>query len=268
MSIVSSADKISIEHPANGVLDTENYLKVLCAKSKVNNSYTTSKNTIGKDRLSKKRLDNCDMKSREMKSAIDVQLSHLKENSQGLRDHIKEMRRSYRKSRSEDNFASRVTPLKARNDDRNDSFTPRDDCTLISGRLVCNNEGVYPPLDHDSETSETYDELGILFSQYMKLQVEPCRRTYCPLSRHLKQRTRHSMRKCQTRFNCRQVYPYDQRPGCNSGSVCTDTYDELKLMRTSASERKNVYRCMFERRKQFLNQPCALPNENFLTTRR
>ncbi|XP_076672227.1 uncharacterized protein LOC143371159 [Andrena cerasifolii] len=275
VSNVSSTGKISIEHPANGVLDTENYLKVLCAKSEENNSYMTSENTIAKDKLqetSKKRLDDCDIKSRDMKkkmkSSIDVQLSHLKENSQDLRDHIKEIRSSYRKSRSEDNFANRVMPLKARNDNRNNSFTPRYDCTLISGRLVCNNEGVCPPLDHDSETSETYDELGILFSQYMKLQVEPCKRTYCPLSRHLKQRTRHSIRKCQTRFNYHQVYPYDQRPGCNSGNVCTDTYDELKLMHTSASERKNVYQCMFERRKQFLNQPCALPNENFLTTRR
>lgn len=273
MSNVSSTDKISIEHPANGVLDTENYLKALCAKSKGYISYT-SENIIAKDKLqetSKKILDECDIKSRDMKkkmkSSIDVQLSYLKENSQGLRDHIKEMRSSYRKSRSEDNFANRVTSLKARNDNRNDSFTPRNDCTLISGRLVCNNEGVCPPLDHDSETSETYDELGILFSQYMKLQVEPCQRTYCLLSRNLKQRTRHSMRKCQTRFNYRQVYPYDQRPGCNSGNVCMDTYDELKLMRTSASERKHVYRCMFERRKQFLNQPCTLPNENFLTTR-
>lgn len=179
----------------------------------------------------------------KVKSSIDV-----------LKSQIKEVKNAGR-STSDSNFNS----SSIKNDD-SQNCTAEQAFVSTYEKLVFNNETSFPPSDCKSEISETYDELGILFSQYMKMQTRLCQRRYCSLQRHLKRRMRHSTRKCQTKFNYYSIYSYDQRPMCNSGNVCTDTYDELKLMCTSPAERKGIYQCMFKRRKHFLNQPCILSN--------
>lgn len=169
----------------------------------------------------------------KMKSSIDI-----------LKSQTKEIKIPERKVKSENNIM--IPAIKNEN---------IKDCISIPERFT---ESLSPRLN--SETNEIYDELGILFSQYMKLQIKPCRRKYCIRSRNLK-RMQHSTKQCHTRFN--QIYSYDQRPICNSGNICEDTYDELKLMFTLRSERKKIYQRMFTRRKEFLNQPCISINQEF-----
>lgn len=123
-----------------------------------------------------------------------------------------------------------------------------------------NNEGsqfVHQSTD-DSDQSETYDELGMLFSQQMKQQARPCQRKYCLLNRHLRRGSQHDERQCQMRqYQCCRGYPSDQRPSCSSGNVCRDTYDEYQLMHARPHQKRELSTSMYERRKQFLDQPCT-----------
>ncbi|XP_043507869.1 uncharacterized protein LOC122527604 [Frieseomelitta varia] len=177
-----------------------------------------------------------------MKSSIDI-----------LRCNIKETQNHGKISKSNENF-NHTLLLKA---DTSRNYIAEPTFSTVSEKLLISDNNI------SSEICEIYDELGILFSQYIKLQTQPCQRKYCSLKRYLKQKIQHTTKKCQTRFNYQHAYPYDQRPACNSGNICTDTYDELKLMCKSLTERKNIYQCMFKRRKHFLNQPCILSNQNF-----
>lgn len=133
-------------------------------------------------------------------------------------------------------------------------------------QLIHDEENTFVSLKYKADINETDDELGIFFSQYIKLQTRPCQRKYCPLKRYLRQHIQHTTKKCQKKF-IYYMYSYDQRPTCNSGNICTDTYDELKLMCSLPRERKNIYKYMFQRRKHFLNQPCILSSENFVTAK-
>lgn len=204
-------------------------------------------NTIIKEKLTgmkSQRISNehavyAEKMQRKIKSSINI-----------LRSNVKEVRNPQR-SKSDVNFV--ITLAK---NDSTKNLVPRQ--TLTSKQFSYDNENIGDLLEHSSQMRETYDELGILFSQYIKLETHRCHRNYCVLKRHLKRGIQHSTRKCQTRFNCHQIYPFDQRPTCNSGNICTDTYDELKLMCTSPGERKSIYQHMFRRRKQFLNQPYIL----------
>ncbi|XP_026672295.1 uncharacterized protein LOC108628503 isoform X2 [Ceratina calcarata] len=187
-----------------------------------------------------------------LKNDLDPRKVHQKIISEVVRNQIKEIKNCGEKSdenlikRSLHNFIAEL------------NFIP------TTG--IGNNESTLAPPNYKSETNDIYDELGILFSHYLKLQSQPCERKYCPLKRHLKQQVRHSTQKCQRRFSYYQIYPYDQRPTCNSGNVCEDTYDELKLMCTPSAERRRVYYYMFQRRKHFLNQPYRMYNQNSTTT--
>ncbi|XP_031365142.1 uncharacterized protein LOC116185236 [Apis dorsata] len=188
----------------------------------------------------------------KMKSSIDI-----------LQNEIKESKSFVKISKSDKNFSTSL----AKNFDNFinynlNNFTTEQTSVSTPKKLVSNNENIFTIPNHKSEISETYDELAILFAQYMKLQTRLCQRKYCFLKRYLKQQTQHTTRKCQMRFNYHRIYPYDQRPMCNSGNICIDTYDELKLMSTSPTERKNIYQHMFKRRKHFLNQPCILSLSN------
>lgn len=117
-----------------------------------------------------------------------------------------------------------------------------------------------------TELSETYDELGMLFSQQMKRQSRPCRRKYCPLARNLRGKNsriiEHDERKCRSRSRGSFSYSIikaDQRPACSSGNICRDTYDEFELMRATRGQRESLSRAIVERRKYFLDQPCVSP---------
>lgn len=105
---------------------------------------------------------------------------------------------------------------------------------------------------------ETYDELGLLFSQHMKQQAHPCYRNYCLLRRHLKQRM-HDQKQCRIKKNYFQYYPTGQAPSCTSGNICRDTYDEFSLMKASRKGRQKIRQAVYERRKKFLDQPCVSP---------
>ncbi|XP_034190632.2 uncharacterized protein LOC117608951 isoform X1 [Osmia lignaria lignaria] len=201
------------------------------------------------DKLQRKKSDEYNVYSKKMKMK-------MKSSMDMLRNQIKEIN-SERKIKSEDN----LMVLSIKNENTKNYFMFKKDITSIHEQYI---ESPLTSLNHSSETNEIYDELGILFSQYMKLQIKSCRRKYCIRSRHLK-KIQHSTRKCQVRFNYHQIYPYDQRPTCNCGNICEDTYDELKLMSTLPLERKNIYYEMFTRRKQFLNQPCILINQEFIS---
>ncbi|CAK9829316.1 hypothetical protein ANTRET_LOCUS6677 [Anthophora retusa] len=189
---------------------------------------------------------------KEIKSSGDI-----------LNSQIKEAKEAKKKSKFDENLAD----ISLIRDASTDFFTDKNFISTPK-KLVCSSKNILSSKDRNSEISETYDELGILFSQYIKLQTQQCQRKYCPLKRHLKRKMQHSVKKCQTRFNYYQIYPYDQRPTCNNGNVCTDTYDELKLMCITPSERKNIYERMFKRRKHFLNQSYTLSNRNSLTAGR
>lgn len=213
-------------------------------------------------------------KSKELKSQINLnKCAHSKKLQQKMKSSIDILQNEIKESKSfvkiskSDNFS---TSLKNNFDNfincNLNNFTTEQTSVSTPKKLVSNNENIFTVSNHKSEISETYDELAILFAQYMKLQTRLCQRKYCSLKRYLKQQTQHTTRKCQIRFNHR-IYPYDQRPMCNSGNICIDTYDELKLMSTSPTERKNIYQHMFKRRKHFLNQPCilSLSNQNLTT---
>lgn len=188
----------------------------------------------------------------KMKSSVDI-----------LRCNIKDAQNHGKISKSNENIIHTLL-LKT---DTFRNYIAEPTFSTVSEKLVSNNNNNnnFISSDNKSEICEIYDELGILFSQYLKLQTQPCQRKYCSLKRYLKQKMQHTTKKCQTRFNYQHVYPYDQRPACNSGNICLDTYDELKLMCKPSTERKNIYQCMFTRRKHFLNQPCILSNQNFAT---
>ena len=141
------------------------------------------------------------------------------------------------------------------------NFTPRYNRknTKKSGE----NFSPFKTSDHgDTESQldlcETYDELGLLFSQHMKQQARPCYRNYCLLGRHLKQRM-HDQRQCRIKKNYFQYYPNGQAPSCSSGNICRDTYDEFNLMKASPKERQKIRQAVYERRKKFLDQPCVSP---------
>lgn len=209
----------------------------------------TDKTSISEiDKLQRKKSEEYNVYSKKMKTK-------MKSSMDMLRSQIKEIN-SERKIKSEDN----LMVLSIKNENIKNDFMFEKDITSIHEQYI---DSPLTSLNHSSETNEIYDELGILFSQYMKLQIKPCRRKYCIRSRHLN-KIQHSTRKCQVRFN-HQIYPYDQRPTCNCGNICEDTYDELKLMSTLPLERKNIYYQMFTRRKQFLNQPCILINQEFIS---
>ncbi|XP_050584761.1 uncharacterized protein LOC126919493 [Bombus affinis] len=228
--------------------------QILQVNSKIKNCsiYNSVKiNTVNRDNLKELKSQinlnehNGYLKKKEkrMKSSIDI-----------LRYEIKEAREKILKT--DKNFIG--TSL-MKNNCKNSIIEQ-----TILEQLICNNH-ICISSDNTSEISETYDELGILFSQYIKLQTQLCQRKYCPLKRYLKHKVQHTTRKCQTKFNYSRIYPYDQRPTCNNGNICIDTYDELKLMCTTPTRRKDIYRCMFKRRKHILNQPCIISNQNFAT---
>ena len=119
----------------------------------------------------------------------------------------------------------------------------------------------YKNSDHgDTESQldlyETYNELGLLFSQHLKQQTRPCYRNYCLLRRHLK-RGMHDLRQCRVKRNYFQYYPNGEAPACSSGNICKDTYDEFNLMRASPKERHKIRQEVYDRRKKFLDQPCV-----------
>lgn len=125
------------------------------------------------------------------------------------------------------------------------------------------NLTLFKNLDHgDTESQVTFqktcDEFCLLVSQQMKQQPFPYRRKYCLLRRHLKQRT-HDLKQCQIKKNYFQFYPNGEAPSCRTGQICSDTYDEFKLMRASPRERKKLRQSIYERRKKFLHQPCISP---------
>ncbi|XP_076649777.1 uncharacterized protein LOC143357283 [Halictus rubicundus] len=250
---------VKIKYPLINEAIVRNNSEILNVKSRKNSDYVTDKHGSNSTKQlqeteSKIRLYEYIRQLKSMKSSVDIQLNCFRE--------IKNPRR---KSKSDENVTYGIISPTVRSS-INNCFSPRDFTTLTES-LVHSNEGTHAILDQQSEVSETFNELGMLFSQYLKHQVHLCQRKACPLSRHLKQRSKHSTRQCQKKLNYHQIYPYDQRPACNSGNVCTDTYDELKLMCTSPSKRNNIYQCMFNRRKEFLNQPCSIPVQNFIITR-
>lgn len=116
-----------------------------------------------------------------------------------------------------------------------------------------------------TELSETYDELGMLFSQHLKQQFTPCTRKYCALTRNLKRSKifSHDVTKCRNRrkniFGERIIISWDRRPACSSANICRDTYDEYEIMRASREERDILARSIINRRKSFLDQPCLSP---------
>ncbi|XP_031828270.1 uncharacterized protein LOC116425137 isoform X3 [Nomia melanderi] len=237
--------------------------QVLHVKSRKNARYAVNRYSLSAIKQlqrteSKMKLHDCTrqlkiMKDR-LKSSVEIQLNCFNE-----------MKSITRKSKSDNNVTYGIVSSVPTNDINNSPFD--QDFALLYENLVYKRESAYTRLDHRSKASETYDELGMLFSRYLKYQTELCQRKACPLSRHLKQRYKHSTQHCQRRFNYRRIRPYDQRPACSSGNVCTDTYDELKLMCTSPSKRKNIYQRMSKRRKEFLNQPCSPPVQNLIVTR-
>lgn len=241
----------------NSILsDVSNTIKIandqiLSINSETKNTSTCKTNGVKNDKF------------KELKSEINLTDAHLKKMQEKmkssidiLRCNIKEVQNHGKISKSNENFVHTLLP---KADTRNYIAEPTSTEKLVSS----NNSFILS--DNKSEICEIYDELGILFSQYIKLQTQPCQRKYCSLKKYLKQKIQHTTLKCQTRFNYQHVYPYDQRPACNNGNICIDTYDELKLMCKSPTERKNIYQCMFKRRKHFLNQPCILSNQNFTT---
>ena len=116
------------------------------------------------------------------------------------------------------------------------------------------------------ELSETYDELGMLFSQELKRQSRPCRRKYCPLVRNLRggrnigKGFEHDAIKCRTRVRANFILD-DERPACSSGNICRETYDEFELMRAvqDNKRRKEIAKEIIKRRREFLDQPCLSP---------
>ncbi|XP_048508066.1 uncharacterized protein LOC125500221 [Athalia rosae] len=122
--------------------------------------------------------------------------------------------------------------------------------------ISCCRQALAKDSTDDSELSESYDELGMLFSQQMKQQARPCQRKYCLLGRHLKKGRQHDERQCQVRHHYCRGYPSDQRPSCSSGTVCKDTYNEFHLMHAAPHEKKKLTSRIYESRKQFLHQPC------------
>ncbi|XP_053971206.1 uncharacterized protein LOC128872488 isoform X1 [Hylaeus volcanicus] len=265
---ISSINEIKTEHPRADTSNIKSDRLVSHIKFEKNNSkyFPTNRDNITaivelNVIKSKIRLDGYVgqfEKMKRTKSSMDIRLNHFKENWPSIEDQLENSRR---KSKSDENFIHKNALYGTRNDNTKYYFVSQD-ISSEPEKIVYNNQGVYESATFNSEASEICDELGILFSRYIKLEAQPCVRKYCPISRRLKQRARHSIKKCQTKSNYHQIYPYDQRPACNSGNVCADTYDELKLMHTSPLERTNIYRCMFNRRKRFLNQPCTLSNQN------
>ncbi|XP_078040895.1 uncharacterized protein LOC144472071 [Augochlora pura] len=258
-SSVSTTIILKNENPKMNEAIIKNGSRILHIKSKTNSAYGTDKH----DLISMKQLPETESEIKlyeyikqfeRMKSSVDIQLNCLKK--------IKCPRR---KSKSDENVAYGLVFPTVRSNIKNCS-SPRD-YSLLTENLVHTNEGVQSTLNQQLEINETYDELGMLFSQYLKHQVQLCQKKVCPLSRHLKQNFKHSTRHCQRKFNYHKVYPYDQRPACNSGNVCADTYDELKLMCKSPSKREDIYQCMLKRRKEFLHQPCSAPIQNFSITK-
>lgn len=241
LSDMSNAIKIEID-------------QILQVNSKIKNSSICNSdkiNTVNRDNLKELKSQinlnehNVYLKEmqKRMKSSVDI-----------LRYEIKEAREKILKT--DKNFIG-ISLMK--NNCKNSIIEQTVPERLISNNHICISS------DNTSEISETYDELGILFSQYIKLQTQLCQRKYCPLKRYLRHKVQHTTRKCQTKFNYSRIYPYDQRPTCNNGNICIDTYDELKLMCTTPTKRKDIYRCMFKRRKYILNQPCIISNQNFAT---
>ncbi|XP_076285763.1 uncharacterized protein LOC143211724 [Lasioglossum baleicum] len=257
-SSMSTTNTVKIKYPLIEEAILKNHSEVLNVKSRKNSDFAIDKYGSNSTKQlheteSKIRLYEYIRQLKRMKSSVDIQLNCFRE--------IKSPRR---KTKSDENVTYGIISPTVRSR-INNCFSPRDFTTLTES-LVHSNEGTRALLDQQSEVSETYNELGMLFSQYLKHQIHLCERKACPLSRHLKRRSKHSTKQCRRKLNYRQTYPYDQRPACNSGNVCTDTYDELKLMCTSPSKRNNIYRCMFTRRKEFLNQSCSIPVQNIVTT--
>nr|XP_012146228.1 PREDICTED: uncharacterized protein LOC105663219 [Megachile rotundata] len=230
---VANESNILLNFPAYTNSTMSSISKVVEVKSE-EKSFTHVNPDINKLQKIESNEYNVHSKKMKMKSSADI-----------LKSQIKEIKIPERKVKSEDNLMI----LAIKNENTKDFISiPEKDTESLSS-----------PPNHSSETNEIYDELGILFSQYMKLQIKPCKRNYCIRTRHLK-RIQHSTKKCHTKFNYHQIYSYDQRPMCNCGNICEDTYDELQLMFTLMSERKNIYQRMFTRRKKFLNQPCMSIN--------
>ncbi|CAD1468126.1 unnamed protein product, partial [Heterotrigona itama] len=242
--------------------DVSNTIKITNNQILSINSKTNNISTCITDKTNGAKKD----KLKELKSEINLTDAHFKKIQEKMKSSIDILRcnikeaQNYRKiSNSNENCIHTLLV-------KTDTFRNYIAEPTASEKLVSNNNNSFILSDNKSEICEIYDELGILFSQYLKLQTRPCQRKYCSLKRYLKQKIQHTTKKCQTRFNYQHVYPYDQRPACNSGNVCIDTYDELKLMYKSSTERKNIYQRMFKRRKHFLNQPCILSNQNFAIT--
>nr|XP_033333113.1 uncharacterized protein LOC117224357 [Megalopta genalis] len=258
-SSMSTASIVKNEYPNINEAIIKNDSRILHIKSNQNSVYTTDEHDLNstkqlQDTESEIRLYEYVKQLKRMKSSVDIQLNCLKKRES-----------TRRKSKSDENVTYGLVFPTVRSNIKN-CFSPRN-YSLLTENLVHINEGTETTVNQQLEINETYDELGMLFSQYLKHQVQLCKKKVCPLSRHLKQKFKHSTRQCQRKFNYYQIYPYDQRPACNSGNVCTDTYDELKLMCKSPSKRRDIYQCMFKRRKEFLHQPCSAPIQNFAITK-
>lgn len=256
-SSMSATNIVKIKYPLFEEAIVKDNSEVLNVNSRKNSDFATDKYGSNSTKQlqeteSKIRLYEYIRQLKRMRSSVDIQLNCFRE--------IKSPRR---KTKSDENVAYGIISPTVRSG-INNRFSLKD-LTALTESVVRSNEGA--SVCAQSEVSETCNELGMLFSQYLKHKVRLCERKACPISRHLKRRcNKHSTRQCRRKLNYRQTYPYDQRPACNSGNVCTDTYDELKLMCASPSKRNNIYRCMFNRRKEFLNQPCSVPVQNFVTT--
>ncbi|XP_043273637.1 uncharacterized protein [Venturia canescens] len=133
------------------------------------------------------------------------------------------------------------------------------------GRVGNSEKTCISPWSSLTELSETYDELGMLFSQHLKQQFKPCKRKYCTLKRNLKKNQvfSHDITKCRNRrkniFGRKVIISWDRRPACMSGKICRQTYDEYEIMRATRQERDILARAIINRRKSFLDQPCLSP---------